>query len=169
LKQLAGLARQLGRYLAHSVSEEVSREDLFASFGFNSTGELLELCSAVSHWAFTAKIADDQFQVNSFTLSLPDVSPIGVTISPNVALANHSCDPNAVVVFPDGGRRMEVVAIRDIAPGEEVSRPPPDSMRRLMNRFSLRISTSRYLSINVGLSLNLPIGSHASAHYVSEI
>ena len=27
---------------------EVSREDLFTSFGFNFTGELLELCSAVS-------------------------------------------------------------------------------------------------------------------------
>ena len=62
-----------------------------------------------------------KFQVNSFTLSLPDVSPIGVAISPVVAMANHSCDPNAVVVFPNGGRCMELVAIRDIEPNEEVS------------------------------------------------
>lgn len=61
-----------------------------------------------------------QFQVNSFTLSLPDVSPIGVAISPAIALANHSCEPNAVVVFPEGGRKMTLVAIRDIQPGEEV-------------------------------------------------
>ena len=38
-----------------------------------------------------------------------------------VALANHSCEPNAVVVFPNGGRSMEVIAIRDIEPDEEVS------------------------------------------------
>jgi SET and MYND domain-containing protein len=65
-----------------------------------------------------------QFQVNSFTLSLPDVSPIGVAISPTVALANHSCEPNAVVVFPDGGIKMEIIAIRDINQDEEVGPGP---------------------------------------------
>jgi hypothetical protein len=39
-----------------------------------------------------------------------------------VAMANHSCEPNAVVVFPNGGRCMELIAIRDIEPNEEVSR-----------------------------------------------
>lgn len=37
-------------------------------------------------------------------------------------MANHSCEPNAVVVFPNGGRSMELIAIRDIEPSEEVSR-----------------------------------------------
>jgi hypothetical protein len=37
-------------------------------------------------------------------------------------MANHSCEPNAVVVFPNGGRSMELIAIQDIEPNEEVSR-----------------------------------------------
>ena len=42
-------------------------------------------------------------------------------MSPLVALCNHSCDPNAVVVFPNGaGQGMEIIAIREIAQGEEV-------------------------------------------------
>ena len=41
-------------------------------------------------------------------------------MSPLVALANHSCAPNAVVVFPTGGREMAVVAISDIGPDSEV-------------------------------------------------
>ncbi|WVF67350.1 hypothetical protein IAT40_002105 [Kwoniella sp. CBS 6097] len=77
-----------------------------SEYGFDGVGELLDLVSA--------------FRVNSFTLSSPSLSPLGVSTSPIVALANHSCDPNAVVVFPKGGRTMEVVAIRDIAAGEEI-------------------------------------------------
>ena len=45
-----------------------------------------------------------------------------------VALINHSCDPNAVVVFPRSAKdpasqepEAQVIAIRDISPGEEVS------------------------------------------------
>jgi len=43
-----------------------------------------------------------------------------------LALLNHSCEPNAVVVFPNGGavnegKGMELVALRDIDAGEEVS------------------------------------------------
>lgn len=58
--------------------------------------------------------------VNSFTLSAADLTPIGVAMSPVCALFNHSCEPNAVVVFPKGGKEMVVVALRDIAEGEEV-------------------------------------------------
>lgn len=66
-----------------------------------------------------------QFATNSFTLSSPSLSPIGVAISPLTALLNHSCVPNAVVVFPGGslfnnGKSMIVNALRDIKPGEEV-------------------------------------------------
>ncbi|CAK0802346.1 unnamed protein product, partial [Prorocentrum cordatum] len=41
---------------------------------------------------------------------------------PPVALANHSCDPNAEVVFAcdAGGARATLRALRPIAPGEEV-------------------------------------------------
>ncbi|OCF30915.1 hypothetical protein I316_07440 [Kwoniella heveanensis BCC8398] len=77
-----------------------------SEYGFSGVGELLDLVSA--------------FKVNSFTLSSPNLSPLGVSTSPIVALANHSCDPNAVVVFPKGGRTMEVIAIKDISPGDEI-------------------------------------------------
>jgi SET and MYND domain-containing protein len=48
-------------------------------------------------------------------------------VSPSVALINHSCDPNAVVVFPRTRPNaqeplMQVVALRAIAAEEEVSR-----------------------------------------------
>ncbi len=49
-------------------------------------------------------------------------------MSPSVALINHSCDPNAVVVFPrsNGETRkeaeplMQVIALKYISPDEEV-------------------------------------------------
>ncbi|GAA6049194.1 hypothetical protein JCM3770_003304 [Rhodotorula araucariae] len=67
-----------------------------------------------------------RFASNSFALTAPtDLSNIGVSISPLTALFNHSCAPNAVVVFPSfptlaSPRHMHVVAIRPIAAGEEV-------------------------------------------------
>jgi hypothetical protein len=69
--------------------------------------------------------SSNQFQSNSFSLTSPHLDNIGVSISPLVALLNHSCSPNAVVVFPNFANSanqnpMRVVAIRDIAPGEEI-------------------------------------------------
>lgn len=64
----------------------------------------------------------DQFGLNSFSLTSPDLSNIGVAVCPTVALINHSCVPNCTVVFPEGpSAKMHVVAFRDIAAGEEVS------------------------------------------------
>jgi len=57
---------------------------------------------------------------NAFTLTTPDLSPVGVALSPICALFNHSCAPNAVIVFPKVGDGMVAQAIADIAPGEEV-------------------------------------------------
>lgn len=64
-----------------------------------------------------------QFPTNSFALSLPDLATVGVAVSPIMALANHACEPNAVVVFPHGPLRkggMHIVAIADIPPGQEI-------------------------------------------------
>ncbi|GAA6014676.1 hypothetical protein JCM11491_000190 [Sporobolomyces phaffii] len=76
-----------------------------------------------------------RFTSNSFSLTSPtDLTNIGVSISPLTALFNHSCRPNAVVVFPvfpavpstlspasnAGIGNMRVVAIRPIGKGEEV-------------------------------------------------
>jgi len=67
----------------------------------------------------------EQFMTNSFTLSSPSLSALGVAINPTVALCNHACWPNAAVVFPDGSKGgMQVVALRPIGEGEEVGLPP---------------------------------------------
>ncbi len=68
-----------------------------------------------------------QFTTNSFTLTSPSLTPLGVCVSPAVALINHSCDPNAVVVFPRSAAQepfMQVIAIKPIAADEEVRAPP---------------------------------------------
>ena len=65
---------------------------------------------------------DHQYQINAFTLDSPDLSAVGVTVNPTLAMANHSCNPNAVVVFPNGNGLGQMMAIRSIAAGEEVSR-----------------------------------------------
>ncbi|TYJ52653.1 hypothetical protein B9479_006745 [Cryptococcus floricola] len=77
------------------------------TYGFNSVAQVMHLCSAM--------------KVNAFTLTSPSLTPIGISISPLLALANHSCAPNAVAVFPRGGREIDLVAISDIAPGSETS------------------------------------------------
>ena len=78
-----------------------------------------------------------KFTSNSFSLSSTHAENIGVSISPLTALINHSCAPNAVVVFPNrptgnsppsfskldvssARQFMQVLAIRPIAPGEEI-------------------------------------------------
>jgi hypothetical protein len=69
-----------------------------------------------------------KFTTNTFTISTPALMPIGACVSPVVALINHSCDPNAVVVFPRAGGEsrkyeeplMQVIALKCIAPDEEV-------------------------------------------------
>lgn len=68
-----------------------------------------------------------QFITNTFTLTSPSLTPLGITVSPLVALINHSCDPNAVVVFPRGHGGdpshepvMHIIALREISEGDEV-------------------------------------------------
>ncbi|KAF9060323.1 SET domain-containing protein [Rhodocollybia butyracea] len=117
-KELANMHRQLMKrtlHLAHSLVQYLgftSPADM-AEFGFLSAADLVDLIS--------------RFVTNTFTITDPALTPLGAAVSPVVALINHSCDPNAVVVFPrtaeDLKRQeplMQVVAIRDIFPDEEV-------------------------------------------------
>lgn len=95
-----------------------------------SASAFFHLCSRVSSRVLVSLLPTDlhfpsQFTSNSFSLTSPHLSNIGVSISPLVALINHSCSPNAVVVFPsfaDSSNRkpMRVVAICNIEPGEEL-------------------------------------------------
>ncbi|KAK7034676.1 hypothetical protein VNI00_012318 [Paramarasmius palmivorus] len=103
--------------LAHSLVQYLgvaSPQDLSSQFGIQSAGELVDIIS--------------KFTTNTFTLADPSLTPIGACVSPTAALLNHSCDPNTVVVFPGATSdenkksepRMEVVALKNIMPGEEV-------------------------------------------------
>ncbi|KAH9962254.1 SET domain-containing protein [Russula dissimulans] len=101
------LIRAVLRYL------DVSDPDELVPFGIESVASIVDLVS--------------RFTTNSITLTSPSLAPLGVCVSPLVALINHSCDPNAVVVFPRSAKdpvslepEMHVVAIRDISPGEEI-------------------------------------------------
>ncbi|KAH9026262.1 SET domain-containing protein [Lactarius deliciosus] len=76
-------------------------------FGINNAAGIVDLMS--------------RFATNSITLTSPALAPLGV------ALINHSCEPNAVVVFPRSTKdhptqepEAQVIAIRDIALDEEI-------------------------------------------------
>jgi len=70
-------------------------------------------------------LASPKFTTNTFTVSTPALAPLGACVSPIVALLNHSCDPNAVIVFPRVDKKeqeplMYLVALKHISPEEEV-------------------------------------------------
>ncbi|GAA5900110.1 hypothetical protein JCM5296_002059 [Sporobolomyces johnsonii] len=96
--------------LSMALAAYVGQETLTAACP--NGGALLDLCS--------------RFTSNSFALTSPtDVTNIGVSISPLTALFNHSCSPNAVVVFPSfpsssSSKHMRVVTLKPINPGDEV-------------------------------------------------
>ncbi|GJE86686.1 SET domain-containing protein [Phanerochaete sordida] len=101
-------------HLAHSVVRYIgaSGPSDLASFGLHSAGDLVDLIS--------------RFTTNTFTLTSYTLSPIGICISPAMALTNHSCDPNAVIVFPRSSKdatkepQMQLIALRPISQGEEI-------------------------------------------------
>ncbi|KAF7289807.1 hypothetical protein MIND_01355000 [Mycena indigotica] len=103
-EQHTHLALSLVRFLGLSSPQEL------AEFGINSGAELAQIVA--------------KFTPNTFTLSAPDLTPIGACISPPVALINHSCQPNAVVVFSGSDRGKEpilhVVTIREVEAGQEI-------------------------------------------------
>ncbi|KDR78759.1 hypothetical protein GALMADRAFT_64592 [Galerina marginata CBS 339.88] len=99
------LAHAIVRFLGLNSPQELSE------YGMHNAAELVDLVS--------------RFTTNTFTISTPALAPLGACVSPLVALINHSCDPNAVVVFPRAGSReqeplMQVIALKPISPDEEV-------------------------------------------------
>ncbi|KAI6142865.1 hypothetical protein BKA82DRAFT_142041 [Pisolithus tinctorius] len=100
------LAQSVVRYLGASSPTEL--ED----YGIMSAADLVDLIS--------------RFIINTVALTTPSLTPIGVAVSPLIALINHSCTPNVVVVFPRSRKDSrdepvaKVAALRNIAPGEEI-------------------------------------------------
>ncbi|KAG6811187.1 hypothetical protein H0H92_008627 [Tricholoma furcatifolium] len=102
------LSHALVRYLGITSPEELSNFDL------NSPKDVVDITS--------------RFITNTFSVTTPTLTPIGVSVSPTIALINHSCDPNAVVVFPRSSDSvstqeplMQVIALRNIEPDQEVT------------------------------------------------
>jgi hypothetical protein len=55
---------------------------------------------------------------NAFRATLADDAPVGLCFEPTLALANHSCSPNAVVVFD--GRSVALRALEPVEKGEQI-------------------------------------------------
>ncbi|KAG5719703.1 hypothetical protein E4T56_gene14863, partial [Termitomyces sp. T112] len=68
------LSHALVRYLGISSPEQLSK------FELNSPKDLVDITS--------------RFITNTFSVTTPTLTPIGVSVSPIVALINHSCEPN---------------------------------------------------------------------------
>ncbi|KAF7313995.1 hypothetical protein HMN09_00558000 [Mycena chlorophos] len=83
--------------------------------GLTSPQELAEL--GVASGAELARIVA-KFTTNTFTLSAPDLTPLGACIAPPVALINHDCQPNAVVVFPGTKQSHRASHARDHSAGD---------------------------------------------------
>ncbi|KAJ7135808.1 hypothetical protein C8R44DRAFT_952340 [Mycena epipterygia] len=119
------LAISLVRYLGLSSPSEI------ASFGMASGADLANFVS--------------RFVTNTFAITDPSLTPLGASVSPPVALINHSCDPNAVVVFPRARSNpaqeplMQVIALRVIAADEEILTAYVDTtLPKAMRQLSLR-------------------------------
>jgi hypothetical protein len=55
---------------------------------------------------------------NAFRATLADDTPVGLCFEPTLALANHSCNPNAIVVFD--GRSVALRELGAIEKGEQI-------------------------------------------------
>lgn len=100
------LAHALVQYLGVGAPADLEK------YGIRSAGDLVDLIS--------------RFSTNTHTLTTPNLTQIGLAVSPVLSLINHSCEPNAVLVFPGsprvdkGSPSMQLVCIRDINPGDEI-------------------------------------------------
>ena len=57
--------------------------------------------------------------VNMLTLSTPTLDPIGMCFDPTAAMANHSCQPNAFIVF--SGRSLHIRSLTAIPKDTEIT------------------------------------------------
>jgi hypothetical protein len=57
-------------------------------------------------------------KINAFSATLADDERVGLCFEPKIALANHSCCPNAIVVF--NGRTVSLRALNTIKSSEQI-------------------------------------------------
>ncbi|KAI3543836.1 hypothetical protein CABS03_11735 [Colletotrichum abscissum] len=64
-------------------------------------------------------VLEDIIRTNTFGASFNNVAHLG--LFPKVARINHACKPNAITRFSPRTLELEIVAYKDILPGEELS------------------------------------------------
>ncbi|KAK0623700.1 hypothetical protein B0T14DRAFT_408283, partial [Immersiella caudata] len=64
-------------------------------------------------------VLDDIFRTNSFRVSVEGVGHSA--LYPEIARINHECKPNTVIQYSTTTLAMEIIAYRDIEPGEEIT------------------------------------------------
>lgn len=64
------------------------------------------------------ELTSSQIMSNSFRIVAPSFDPIGLALDPLVSRANHSCVPNAIIVFD--GPKLQIRALRRFKAGDEV-------------------------------------------------
>jgi hypothetical protein len=143
-QSLADLPIKLASYIT-SDGEQTEREKM-SELGFSNATELLDLIGRTI--------------INTFVVYTSDLTAVGVALSSSVAMINHSCTPNVAVVYPDGPgatKPMNVVAIKDLEPGDElttfyidVSEPFPIRQKTLQDRYSFRCSCSLCMKSETG-------------------
>lgn len=73
-----------------------------------------------------------RMKTNAFHATTPDGLAMGLLLHPLVAMANHSCDPNAELRCE--GREISLVALADIEEGEQIVISYVDENLRLEER-----------------------------------
>lgn len=72
--------------------------------------------------------------VNTHTLTTPTLDPLGLCLSPNSALLNHSCTPNSHIVFL--GQRLTLRSLKPIESGSELTIAYIDTTQMTVTRKS---------------------------------
>lgn len=94
----------------------------FSKFGGGEEGVKLALemlCRVCTTFCLIRSLLKNkQMSTNAFRATLADDSPVGLCFEPTMALANHSCDPNAAIIFD--GRLMSLRAMKSIKKGEQI-------------------------------------------------
>ncbi|RKF75026.1 SET domain and MYND-type zinc finger protein 6 [Golovinomyces cichoracearum] len=110
---------------ANLEGHEADRKKRFNSGSGESWGDFLLQARAAT--AFSGMEASrielatsvlSRISCNSFHATLPDATPVGLAFDPEIALVNHSCAPNAHVIFE--GRSMILQSLIPIQKGQEL-------------------------------------------------
>lgn len=105
--------------LEHHIDERRANKASWADISMFATGTLKY---SETEQFFNQDFAEKMFArilTNSMTLVTQTFDPLGVVLDPYASRANHSCDPNAILVMD--GPEMQLRSLRPIKKDEEVT------------------------------------------------